>query len=1084
MRRRVFYALLGLPLTAAVALSCFAMSASAAAPSTGWSIGSVAEPTNFSYGAPDRYALTVVNVGSRPSEGVVTITDELPSGIAPSAAKVEEPLSGHEGACSLTTPLTCSYSEPLSAGNELVVNVKVAVLSPSLKGSVINEAAVAGGGGSGASTSESTPVNAGQASFGIEQFAFAAGRLDGTSDTQAGDHPYGVTTTIDLNTVFGSYHLADRGPAQEVKDVAVDLPMGFVGDPAAAEQCPQVDLTNTEGAIGRGDFRADCPAGSKVGTVRLVWGGGDHSEAFPVYNVVPGHGYPAELGFNAGLAAPIYLYASVVPGTLGYRLQVGTPAALRVPGYAVEGISLTVFGDPAEQDGSGGSAAFVTNPADCSAGPLSADVQASSWDEGQATAEARAYPALTGCDLLQGDAAFDPSLQVAPETTQADTPSGYEFDLKLPQGPSVFGALATPDLRNATVTLPAGVSISPSLASGPHALEGCTAAQIDLLGTELGEGHPGGNHSPYDDGLAHGSPGHCPQASILGTVEATSPLVAEPLVGHVYLAAPRCGSEGEPACTEADAANGNLYGLYIELAGSGVIVKFPGTVSVDPATGRVTTSFENLIQVPVSDVKLRLSGGPRASLANPQACGVAPTVSDLAPWSAPFTPDATPSSSFNVDWDGNGGPCPGLPFAPGFTAGTVTPSAGAFSPLTVTFSRGDREQDLSGVSVRMPPGLLGVLKSVPLCGEPQAAQGTCGAESLIGHTTVTVGAGSSPLSVTGQVFLTGPYKGAPFGLSIVVPAIAGPFNLGNVVVRAAIAVDPHTAQVTVTSDPLPQIVDGVPLRVRTVNVTVDRSGFIFNPTNCSAQQVTATITPTQGASAAVASPFTATGCAGLAFHPSFTVSTQASTSKKNGASLDVKVSYPQGAQANIHSVAVTLPKQLPSRLTTIQQACPEAAFAANPASCPAGSVIGTATAHTPLLASPVTGPAYLVSHGGAAFPDLVVILQGEGVTLDLLGTIDIKKGLTSSTFASVPDAPISSFELSLPKGPHSGLAAIVPAKAKGNLCGQSLVMPTTLTGQNGAQVKQSTKIRVTGCPKAKKAKKKAKPRHRKARKKR
>jgi len=284
-------------------------------------------------------------------------------------------------------------------------------------------------------------------------------------------------------------------------------------------------------------------------------------------------------------------------------------------------------------------------------------------------------------------------------------------------------------------------------------------------------------------------------------------------------------------------------------------------------------------------------------------------------------------------------------------------------------------------------------------------------------------------------------------------------------VRAAVSVDPHTAQITVSSDPLPTILDGVPLGVRTVNVVIDRSGFMFNPTDCEPLAVTGSVASTQGTTVGVSSHFQAANCAALPFHPVFSVSTQAKTSKQNGASLTVKGSFPAG-EANIRSTAVVLPKQLPARLTTIQQACPEATFAANPASCPVGSDIGTATASTPILASGLTGPAYLVSHGGAAFPDVVAVLQGEGVTVDLVGSIDIKKGVTSSDFGTVPDAPIGTFTLTLPEGPHSGLAAVVPAKAKGSLCGQSLAMPFTSTGQNGAQVKQSVKIAVTGCPKA------------------
>jgi len=436
----------------------------------------------------------------------------------------------------------------------------------------------------------------------------------------------------------------------------------------------------------------------------------------------------------------------------------------------------------------------------------------------------------------------------------------------------------------------------------------------------------------------------------------------------------------------------------------------------------------------------------------------------LTPWSAPDSgPPASTSDSFQINAGCGGG------FAPVFSAGTVDNQAAGFSPFTATFSRQDGEQRLAGVTVTTPPGLLGILKGVERCPEPQATQGACGPNSLIGHTTVAAGAGPNPFWVQdGQVFLTGPYKGAPFGLSVVVPAVAGPFNLGNVVVRAAIHVDPHTAQITVVSDPLPTILDGIPLDVRTVNVTIDRSGFMFNPTSCEPLVVGGSLTSTQGASANVSSRFQAANCQGLPFHPVFTVSTQAKTSKHDGASLTVRTTFPKGAQANIRSVGVVLPKQLPARLTTIQQACPEAVFAQNPASCPAGSDIGVGTASTPILTAPATGPAYLVSHGGAAFPDVDLVFQDEGVTLDLVGSVNIRHGITTSKFATVPDAPISSFQLTLPEGPHSGLAAVLPAKAKGNLCGTSLAMPFTITGQNGAQLTENVKIAVTGCAKAKK----------------
>jgi hypothetical protein len=524
---------------------------------------------------------------------------------------------------------------------------------------------------------------------------------------------------------------------------------------------------------------------------------------------------------------------------------------------------------------------------------------------------------------------------------------------------------------------------------------------------------------------------------------------------------------------------GSLLALYLVLQGEGVLIKVAGEVHLDPVTGQVTTTFDNIPQQPVSDIKLHLFGGPHAALASPVACGTYTATSQLTPYNS-LVP-AEPFSAFQVTSGPGGGGCVGEAFSPSFTAGTTNNQAAGFSPLSVTFSRQDGEQSLGAIKLTTPPGLLGVLKSVPLCGEPQASQGACGQESLIGHTTVLAGIGSDPVSVGGQVFLTGPYKGAPFGLSIVVPAVVGPFNLGTVVVRAAINVDPTTTALTVTSDPLPSILQGIPLAIRTVNVTVDRPGFIFNPTDCEPLTLSGTVTSTQGAQAQVSSRFQAANCAALAFHPVFAVTSLAKTSRANGAALDVKVSYPSGAQANIHSVAVTLPKQLPARLSTIQQACPEAVFNANPASCGEGSNIGVGTAVTPIFKNPVVGPAYLVSHGGAAFPDIDVVLQGEGVTILLVGHVNISKaGITSASFFAVPDAPIGSFDLNLPEGPHSGLSAV------GSLCASPLTMPTTITGQNGAVVQQTTKIKVTGCTpvkkKAKKKKHKKTKKHRKAKK--
>jgi hypothetical protein len=650
-------------------------------------------------------------------------------------------------------------------------------------------------------------------------------------------------------------------------------------------------------------------------------------------------------------------------------------------------------------------------------------------------------PAVTGCDLLS----FDPSIGFSPESTQADEPTGYRFNLRIPQNEAPT-ALATPELKNATVTLPEGVSISPSAANG---LAACSDQAVDVESTEQGS---------------------CPPASQIGEVTVTTPLLESPLQGRLYVGEPQCSP-----CTPADAEDGRLFRLFIEAEGSGVRVKLPGTASVNAATGQVTATFAQNPQFPFEELELSLKSGAGAPLANPQACGSYSATADLTPWSVggtvagggevPGTADATPASPpFAIDWTGGGGACPAaLPFAPGLVAGTEASNAGAYSPLDVTFSRHDREQDLAGITVQTPPGLLGKIAGVARCEEPQADAGDCPAAAQIAVATVAAGAGSSPYVVSGPVYLTGPYKGGPFGLSVVVPANAGPFHLGNVVVRAAIYVNKTTSALTIASDPLPQSRDGVPFRIQTVSVNVNRPGFTFNPTSCQPQAISATISgqPVKageaGASDQTSMPFTASSCGALPFKPRFTASTQARTSKAQGASLTVKIEQP-GGSTNIRKVQLQLPLALPSRLTTLQKACTEAQFKENPAGCPPESNVGSATAHTPLLNSPLVGPAYLVSHGGAAFPDLVFLLQGEGVQIELVGNTAIKKGITYSKFEAVPDAPISSFETTLPEGPHSILAA------NGDLCTSNLAAPTTIVAQDNAQVTQSTRISVVGCP--------------------
>ena len=1066
-----------------VLLACLTAVSQASATVPWWNVSSTARPASLPPGGEGTILVKALNVGDETSSGDVTISDVLPAGVAAqSVGLFSTPVGAGRvdlsflGTCE-TSPgrVQCVYPEYMPTLRPYeYVELQIAVKVEPGAASGPSHVQVSGGGAPRASLEQPLVVDGSSTPFGVEDFRMVPEEEGGAVDTRAGSHPFQLSTTLALNQTAD----VSKPPALP-KDLRFDLPPGLVGDATAVAQCSERDFSQLS-PLGSSNL---CSANTVIGVATVdVYTNILESYSVPLFNLTPARGEPARFGFEV-VRAPVTIDTSVRSGR-DYGVVASTSNITQLAGFldtqltfwgvpgdprhdssrgwaCVEGGQNIGESEPCVPEAQHSPAPLLTLPTACE-GPLSVALEGDSWPT-SANPQGIVLPrmeyapkdmfgrplGMTGCDQLP----FSPSITVTPETHAASTPTGLDVDVHLPQDTtSTVSGLGEAAIRQATVTLPQGMSLDPSGAGG---LEACSEGQVGFEGAA-------------EDGTQLFSPSigepFCPDASKVGTARIDVPILPNPLEGSVYVAAQNTNPFG------------SLVAIYIVANDpvSGVLVKLAGEVALDPVTGQLTSTFKNTPQAPVEDLELHFFGGPRGPLVTPAACGTYTTSASFAPWSGTSAVNA--SSAFEVTSGPGGTACQSpQPFAPSFTAGTTSPQAGAFSPFTASLTRGDGDQGLSGVSVRTPPGVLGIIKGVERCPEPQAAQGACGAGSLIGHTTVAAGAGSEPFDEQGQVFLTGPYKGAPFGLSIVVPAVAGPFNLGNVVVRAAIHVDPHTARIAVVSDPLPTILQGIPLLVKKVNVTIDRPRFMFNPTDCEPLSVDGSLTSTQGAQAEVSSRFQAVNCATLPFKPSFKVSSQARTSKRNGASLDVKVGSGAG-QANIGKVAVSLPKQLPSRLTTIQQACPQATFAQNPASCPAGSTIGTATATTPVLALPVTGPAYLVSHGGAAFPDLVLILQGEGVTLELVGSIDIKKGVTSSTFASVPDAPISSFELKLPEGPHSGLTAVLPAKAKGSLCGTSLAMPTTLTGQNGAQIRQSTKIAVTGCAKAKK-KAKARKKH-------
>jgi hypothetical protein len=910
------------------------------------------------------------------------------------------------------------------------------------------------------STAAMTPPAA--ASFGIERAEIHAKEQGGGAATQAGSHPYALSLTIALHRKALTAAQKESGLGNpgafgeeisegDAKDVEATLPAGVAVNLLAVQRCSEQDLA-----------KQACPASSQVGELvvdspfALIYLAGK----IPVFNIAPSSPKVAgALGFtvaNVGFIA--HLIGSVHAGG-DYGISAVAPG---LPQLAdADGLTLTLWGDPSAASHChqlltggpcvpvpAGEQPFLTLPTSCpkeltaaGAQESSLAVSADSWQAPGAWTPPLYSPPLpraTGCGRLS----FTPSIEVRPETTVADTPTGVSVTLKNPQV-EALGSLGEANLREAVITLPAGLSVSPSAVSG---LGACSEAQVALSSQAAVT---------------------CPDASKIGSVEALTPLLDHPVYGSVYLA-----QQGNGGPTQGSNPFGSLIALYVVVEGSGVQIKVAGEVSLNQSTGQLTTRFKDLPQLPYSELSLKFFGGPRAALVAVR-CGSYTTTSQLTPYSAPQSgPPATPQSTFDVATGPDGSPCSGaaLPFAPTLQAGTTSNLAGAYSPFVTTFSRRDGEQELAQIQERIPPGLLAKIAGVALCEEPQAQAGTCGPESQIGVITVTAGPGTSPLRVTGgRIYLTGPYNDAPFGLSIVTPAAVGPFNLGNVIVRAALSVDPHTAAATVTTGPLPQILQGVPVQVRSVTVEVNRPEFIFNPSNCERKTISTTMQGSLGQIVNESVPFQAAGCGALAFQPKLTASTSGATSRTAGASLYVKLKYPQGpqgSQANIAKVKVALPKQLPARLTTLQKACPAKTFETNPATCPAPSAVAVVKATTPLLPVGLSGPAYFVSYGGAKFPELVVVLQGDGVSVTLHGETYISKaGITSSTFATIPDVPVGTFELYFPEGKYSALAA------NGNLCkaGSSLAIPTEFTAQNGAKLNQNTKIAVTGCPKLKKA---------------
>ncbi|HTC61075.1 MAG TPA: hypothetical protein VK691_13305 [Solirubrobacteraceae bacterium] len=1047
----------------------------------GVSVGSL--PRNLPPGGEGQLTVLGENRGDAALGGSpVVLKDRLPQGLAAQSvalgfsadqfgdlstffATIFCKVETHEVTCTIPAEFLPSLFGTVPYTNiEAFIGVRVAGATSG----EVNEASVSGGGASSASSRWPIVADGAPTPFGVEQYELGAQNADGSMDTQAGSHPFQLTSVLALNQTADA-----SAPPAALKDLHFDLPPGLIGNPTPFPQCSDAvfaSLPQSEGGYAANGCPDDTVVGVASVTVQQGLGAGYAPVTYlsPLFSLVPSVGEPARFGFDI-VSTLVYLDTSVRTGG-DYGVQVNVNNITELTGFISSRVTFWgVPGDPRHDSVRGWNCLnplspephefsvpscnatsqespppLLSLPTSC-AGQVHTSVAADSWEQEGAFTPPFQYTfqdalgrpmGMDGCNQLP----FTPSIQVSADGAAGSTPTGLTVGIHVPQEVSLNGqGLSEADVKDTKVILPAGVALNPAAADG---LLSCSEAQI---------------------GLQEDAVPSCPEASKVATVEIKSPLLPNPLVGGVYLAA------------QNQNPFGSLVALYLvaEDPVSGVLVKVAGEVTPDPVTGQLVSTFLNTPQLPFEDLKLHFFGGDRAPLGTPAACGAYTTTTSIAPWSG--NASAEPSSTFDITSGPNGSPCQSpAPFGPSLTAGTTSIQAGGFTPFTMTVSREDGQQNIQGIQLHMPAGLSGLLTGIELCGEAQADAGTCGPNSLIGETTVSVGLGGDPYSVTGgKVYITGPYEGAPFGISVVVPAKAGPYNLGQVVVRGTIAVNPITAALTVTTNSqaqgyaIPHILDGIPLQIKHVNFTTTRSGFTFNPTNCGPMEVTGDVASAQGASSNVSVPFQVTNCAILAFKPGFAVSTSGKTSRTDGASLHVKLSYPKaafGSQANIKSVKVDLPRQLPSRLTTLQKACPAKTFEANPAGCPSASIVGHATAITPLIPVPLTGPAYFVSYGGAKFPELVVVLQGYGVTLNLHGETFINTaGITSSTFRTIPDAPVGSFELTLPEGKYSALGA------NKNLCKVKggLKMPTAFTAQNGAVIKQSTPVGVSGCPKAK-----------------
>ncbi len=923
---------------------------------------------------------------------------------------------------------------------------------------------------------------AAQAAFGIESF-FSANCKNTTCTatstekdpseffSQAAGHPTGGITDFRVKTI--EIEPGILVPEGNIESVRTDVAPGVSTNPEAVVKCSVADFQGTElePVTGIHAFTApNCPEsaiGSNIVHVVFELAKGvykDYVLEGTMYNLEQPQGMASYFGIALNLepvlGVPLYVH-TFLEGHIEWGAEPeGTGKGVESEGtgkadyhdyYIIKNItpglieSRVIFNGTAGNTGQGG---FVTNPSNCAGvGPATTTkLRVETYEGAAATIRHEGTVPTEGC---KGEPSFStvpfaPAFSLTPETTQSDQPTGVATNLTLPHNTGHTEAdIDSSQLKQATITFPEGMTLNPSAAYG---LQACSPTQI---------------------GIGTLNPVTCPSGSKIGTVTLNVPdLPRGSLEGSVYL-----GGSASGQITKQP------YIVYLNAESKryDVAVRLEGEVEANETTGRVTARFKNNPEQPFSEVILHFNGGPLAPIANPLACGTTSTTTSFTPYTgtAAQSPLVEP---FVVDANGSGGACASpLPFSLTQSSETEPATAGASTNFSFNLTRPEGQQYLSQIKTVLPAGLVGRIPAVALCAEAQVVEaqenkGGCPASSRIGSVTVLAGAGSSPYRFAGSAYLTGPYGGAPYGLAIVVPAVAGPFNLGNVVTHETINVEPYTSRVVIAGA-VPTIYKGIPLRMQSLTVEVNRQGFMLNPTNCGTPltggtlltESTLTGTTLLGSStfttSEAKSPLVTEECNKLAFKPNFGAIAGAKTSRTNGANIEVNVSQPAG-QANLKQVTTTLPTQLPVRLSTLAKACPAATFEAGPApgGCKSEAMVGTVKAVTPVLPGTLTGQAYLVSHGSEAYPNLDLILRGGGVTVILVGHTKITNSVITTSFESLPDVPLSSFSLYLPSGPNSVLGA------NGNLCRSKLRMDTTMIGQNGSTIFEEPTITVRNCP--------------------